>query len=182
MNRIVCVTGLTGSGKSVVSEYFLNKGFLYLRFGQLTMDEIKRRGLEVNEANERIIREEFRKKFGMAAFATLNLTKLDELILQGNVVGDGLYSFEEYRVLKEHFADKMVVIAVYASPKLRYQRLVKRAERTLTVDDARSRDYAEIEKLNKGGTIAMADYTIMNTKDESYLQEQLNEIYSTELG
>jgi len=182
MNKIVCVTGLTGSGKSVVGEYLIKKNFLYLRFGQLTIDEINKRGLEINEVNERKIREEFREKYGMAAYATLNLPKFDELILKGNVIGDGLYSFEEYKILKEHFGEKMIVVAVYASPKLRYQRLSERQERPLTAEEAKSRDFSEIEKLNKGGTIAMADYTILNTKDKDYLFKQLDEIYTAELG
>jgi len=121
----------------------------------------------------------------MAAFAILNLPKLDELIEKGNVVGDGLYSFEEYKVLKEHFGDKMSVIAVYAPPKLRYQRISERVmavndkdlrNRPLTIEEAKKRDLAELENLNKGATIAMADYTIVNTKDKDYLLNQLDEI------
>ena len=185
-NRIICITGLCGAGKSVVSDFLVNqKQYQFLRFGQITLDEVKRRGLEPNEALEKEIREGFRKQYGMAAFAILNLPKLDELIEKGNVVGDGLYSFEEYKVLKEHFGDKMSVIAVYAPPKLRYQRISERVmavndkdlrNRPLTIEEAKKRDLAELENLNKGATIAMADYTIVNTKDKDYLLNQLDEI------
>lgn len=44
-------------------------------------------------------------------------------------------------------------------------------------NSAQSRDIAELENLNKGATIAMADYTIVNTKTLSYFKKQLNEIY-----
>jgi dephospho-CoA kinase len=185
MNKIVCITGLTGAGKSVVSDFFVKNGFNYVRFGQLTMDELKKRNLEVNEANERMIREDLRKTHGMAAYAILNLPKFDELIKIGNVIADGLYSFEEYKILKEHFGDKLAVIAVYASPKLRYERLVNRKmdgdsnvrNRPLTSEEAKSRDISEIENLNKGGTIAMADFTILNNKDITFLNQQIEEIY-----
>ena len=185
MNKIVCITGLTGAGKSVVSDFFVNNGFNYVRFGQLTMDELKKRNLEVNEANERMIREDLRKRHGMAAYAILNLPKFDELIKNGNVIADGLYSFEEYKVLKEHFGDNFSVIAIYAPPKLRYERLEKRKmdgdinvrNRPLTKEESQSRDFSEIEKLNKGGTIAMADFTILNIKDINYLNQQIKEIY-----
>jgi dephospho-CoA kinase len=186
MNRIVCISGLCGAGKSVVSDYLVNKkNYQFLRFGQLTLDEVKRRGLEPSEALEREIREEIRAKYGMAAFAILNLPKFDELIKKGNVVGDGLYSFEEYKVMKEHFGDNFKVVAVYAPPKLRYERASNRISdkddkdmrnHEFTKEEVESRDYAEIEKLNKGGTIAMADYTIVNTKDLNYLFTQLDEI------
>jgi dephospho-CoA kinase len=37
-----------------------------------------------------------------------------------------------------------------------------RPERPLTLGEAASRDRAEIENINKGGPIAMADFTIIN--------------------
>jgi dephospho-CoA kinase len=186
MHKLVCITGLTGSGKSVASDFFVKKGFQFLRFGQITLDEVKKRGLDPIEANERPIREEFRKKYGMAAYAILNLPKFKELLENGDTLGDGLYSFEEYKVLKQEFGDNFITIAVYAPPELRYKRLSERKlkeddkdlrNRPATRDEAETRDYSEIENLNKGGTIAMADYTIINTKDIEYFNSQLNEIY-----
>jgi dephospho-CoA kinase len=185
MNRIVCISGLCGAGKSVVSDYFIQSGFAYIRFGQLTMDELKKRNLPICEENERAIREELREKYGMAAYAILNLPRLDEMILSGNVIADGLYSFGEYKVLKEHFRDRLAVIAVYASPEIRYARLANRKldpldttgrNRPLTRDEAISRDYREIEKSDKGGPIAMADYTIINNQDFASLEKQVKEI------
>ncbi|HWS49061.1 MAG TPA: AAA family ATPase [Candidatus Methanoperedens sp.] len=185
-NRIICITGLCGSGKSVVSDFLVNeKKYQFLRFGQITLDEVKRRGLEPSEALEKEIREGIREKYGMAAYAILNLPKFDELIKRGNVVGDGLYSFEEYKVMKEHFGDDLKVIAVYAPPSLRYKRISERVmpatdtdlrHRPITVDEAKKRDMSELEKLNKGGTIAMADYTIVNTGDVNSLLKQINEV------
>ena len=87
--------------------------------------------------------------------------------------------------MREHFGSQFKVIAVYAPPKLRYERISHRImgkgdtnlrNRPLTRESAEARDIAEIEKLNKGGTIAMADYTIVNIRDKDYLLNQLNEI------
>jgi dephospho-CoA kinase len=186
MNKIICVSGMCGAGKSVVSDFFVKNGFQFVRFGQITLDEVKKRGLEPNEANERPIREEFRAKYGMAAFAILNLPKFDELMKTGNVIADGLYSWEEYKVLKEHYGEAMKVIAVWAPPELRYERISSRVmaaddkdlrNRSFTKEEAKSRDYAELEKLNKGGPIAMADFTIVNNKDINFLNQQIEEIY-----
>lgn len=186
MHKLVCITGLTGSGKSVASDYFVKKGFQFFRFGQIVLDEVKKRNLDPIEENERPIREEFRNKYGMAAMAVLNLPKIRKLIRKGNTLGDGLYSFEEYKVLKEEFGNRLITIAVYAPPHMRYKRLATRIlhkedkdlrNRPATKDAAKSRDFAEIEKLNKGGTIALADYTILNTKDIKYFNKQLKEIY-----
>lgn len=186
MNKIVCITGLTGSGKSVASDFFVDKGFQFVRFGQVVIDEIKKRRLEPIESNEGPIREDFRKKYGMAAMAILNLPKFKKLIKKGNVLGDGLYSFEEYKILQKEFGENFIVIAVYSPPHDRYERLTKRIlkqsdkemrSRPATLDAAKSRDYAELENLNKGATIAMADFTVVNTKDLKYFYKQLNEIF-----
>ena len=57
MSKIIAVTGLPGSGKSTVVDYLVQKGFHRVYFGQVTLDELKNRGLEVNEQNEKEVRE-----------------------------------------------------------------------------------------------------------------------------
>jgi len=172
MNKLVCLVGMTGSGKSVVADYLVKRGYGFFRFGQITLDIVKERGLEPTEINEKAIRESVRKEHGMGAYAILNIPKIDSLLLKGNVVGDGLYSWSEYKILREKYGDKLVVLAVYSPPSLRYDRLVKRTllasdkdlrNRPATLESAKARDYAEIENIEKGGPIAMADFTLLNT-------------------
>lgn len=185
-NKIIFIVGMAGSGKSIVSDELVKKGFAFLRFGQITLDKIKEDGLELNEASEKKIREGFRKEYGMGAFATLNIPKFDSLLKEGNVVGDGLYSWSEYKILKEKYGSSMYVIAVYAPPKLRYERLESRKVendsrqrfRSFTKEEAKARDYAEIENIEKGGPIAMADFTIINIKTTDDLKKDINEILS----
>ncbi|MGI6589176.1 MAG: AAA family ATPase [Candidatus Iainarchaeum sp.] len=185
MNKLVCVVGMTGSGKSVVSDYLVSKGYSYLRFGQITMDIIKERCLEPNEVNERSVREGIRREHGMGAYALLNIPKFDELLKKGSVVGDGLYSWSEYKILREKYGEQLVVVAVFAPPKLRYSRLVNRTllstdvnlkNRPATFDSARSRDFAEIENIEKGGPIAMSDFTLVNTGSVEELISQLEKV------
>lgn len=185
--KIVAIVGLTGSGKSEVADKFVEQGYAYLRFGQVTLDEVKRRGLEPNEKNERPIREEFRKKYGMAAFAILNIPKIDEFLSQGkNVLIDGLYSWSEYKELKNKYGDQLTVVAVYASPQTRYSRTEHRRSRykedpkmkyrSFSPREAKSRDYAEIENIEKAGPIAMANYTIVNEGSLDELNKQIDEV------
>jgi len=186
MNKLVCLAGMPGAGKSLVSDFFVQKGYHYLRFGQITIDEIKKRKLKINEENEKKIREEIRKKYGMAAYAVLNYPKFKKLLKKGNVIGDGLYSWSEYKFLKEKFKNRFYLVAVYAPPTLRYQRLMVRNTsnedenlrfRKLSTKEAVMRDYAEIENLEKGGPIAMADFTLINTKSILYLKKQIKNVY-----
>ncbi len=181
MNRmkVVSVVGMTGSGKSEVTALFRERGFITVRFGDVTDEEVKRRGLPLTEANERIVREELRNRHGMAAYAQLNLPRIDAALKNANVVVDGLYSWEEYVLLKNRYGDDFVVVAVWASPATRYARLATREVRPLTPPEAAGRDRAEIENLNKGGPIAVADYTIINEGQLNHMQRQIEEVIET---
>ncbi len=125
----------------------------------------------LNEENERLIRQELRKTHGMAAYALLNMPKIERMLTTSSVIIDGLYSWEEYNELKSRYGSGIKIIAVWAAPETRYQRLSRRAVRPLTGTEASSRDKAEIENLNKGGPIAMADFTIANDSDLQTLIE-----------
>lgn len=185
-NRIVCIVGMPGSGKSVVADELVKNDFVFLRFGQITLDTVKERGLEQNEKSEREVREGLRKEYGMAAFAILNIPKIDELLKKSDVVVDGLYSWSEYKILKDKYGKSMFVLAVFAPPETRYERLTNRSVagdearrfRNFTKEEARSRDYAEIENLEKGGPIVMADFTIVNTGTVDQLKEKIGEVLS----
>jgi len=159
---IVAVVGMAGAGKSEVSRIFESHNYKRIRFGDVTDEELAKVGLPLNEANEREMRESLRKQHGMDAYAKLNLPKIDDAVKVGNVVVDGLYSWEEYLLLKSYFTDRFKVAAVWSSPALRCARLAHRKIRPLTKEEVESRDAAEIVKLNKGGPIAIADYMIIN--------------------
>jgi len=161
-NRIAAIVGMPGAGKSEVSSHLTALGFQCIHFGDVTQQELRRRGLTVNEANERLVRESLRATYGMAAYALLNMENIDTALKSGSVVVDGLYSWEEYLVLKERYGERLLVVAVTASPATRARRLSLRRVRPLTADELANRDRAEIEKLNKGGPIAMADIMLVN--------------------
>jgi len=174
--RIIAIVGMAGAGKSEAACVFEEKGFARVRFGDVTDEELRKQGLPVNEENERQMRETLRKNYGMAAYAMLNLTKLDVALKNGPVVIDGLYSWEEYTTLKEYYGAGFLVVAVWASPEVRYERLAVRPVRPLTEAEAFSRDQAEIVRLNKGGPIAMADYTLLNEDSLKDLKKEVGKI------
>ena len=176
--KVVSIVGMPGSGKSEVSRVFEQIGFARIRFGDVTDEEIKRRGLELNEKNERHIREHLRQEHGMAAYARLNLPRIESALKQSDVIIDGLYSWEEYSFLKSHYGDNLIITAVWTSPKIRYARLTSRSKRGLTSEEAASRDRAEIENINKGGPIAMADFTIINESSLTDLKKEVRMIIS----
>lgn len=174
--KVVAIVGMAGSGKTEVARAFEKNGFVRIRFGDVTDEEVKKRGLALNEENERYVRELLRQEHGMSAYAQLNLPRIDFALKQSDVVIDGLYSWEEYTFLKDCYREKFYVVAVWASPKTRYARLSQRPERRLTLEEAASRDRAELEKTNKGGPIAIADFSIINEASVSDLRKEVSRI------
>ena len=176
--RVVAIVGMAGAGKSEVSRIFEESGFTRVRFGDLTDEEVKKRGLELTEENERNIRELLRQEHGMAVYAKFNLLRIDSALVHSDVVIDGLYSWEEYTLLKEYYGEDFALVSVWASPRVRYARLSGRRSRQLTLDEAASRDRAELEKASKGGPIAMADFTILNESSVDDLEKETKKIIS----
>jgi dephospho-CoA kinase len=179
MKKVVAIVGMPGSGKSEVAGVFEEHGFKRVRFGDATDQELSTRGLERNEENERYVRQQLRTEHGMAAYAKLNLARINGALESADVVIDGLYSWEEYLLLKEYYGERLAIIAVWSAPSTRYTRLATRRIRPLTSDQAASRDRSEIENINKGGPIAMADFTVLNEGSLGDLRRQVEQMIST---
>ena len=132
-----------GAGKSVASDILENKGYKKVYFGGVTMEKLKEEGLEINPENERMMRERLRKELGTGAFAKILLPRIKEYAKESNTVLDGLYSWDELKILKDEFGDNLTLIAVIADKNIRYERLSKREIRPFTKDEAIKRDLTE---------------------------------------
>ncbi len=175
--RVLALVGMPGAGKSLCAQHLEQRGFFQFRFGGIVTSEVERRGLALLPENERVVREEFRAQDGMAAIALRALPILrEELARRQSIVIDGLYSFSEYELLQAEFRSMMVVVAIVAERSVRYARLAARPERPLTPEEALSRDFAEIKKLEKGGPIAIADFTLLNNDAPDALLAHLDDI------
>ena len=179
--KVVAIVGMAGAGKSEVARLFEKHGYTRIRFGDVTDEEAGKRGLELNEENERYIRELLRREHGMAAYARLNLPGIKAALTTSDVVIDGLYSWEEYTFLETQYGENLYLVAVWSSPRTRHARLAGRSKRALTPEEAVSRDREEIEDINKGGPIAVAGFTMINESSLEDLTGQTERIIS-EIG
>ena len=175
MNKLIAIVGMCGSGKSIASEYYEKIGYKKIYLGGITMDKLKEENLEVNPENEKMMREKLRREYGMGAYALLSIPKIEELIQENNVVLDGLYSWDELKILKEKYPN-IKVISIVVDKNIRYERLTTREVRPLTNEEAQKRDISEIENVAKGGPIAFADYYILNNGDMNIYNKELERI------
>jgi len=176
MNKIVAIVGMCGSGKTIASEYFEKKGYKRVYYGAVNLEKVKEAGLEINEKNERYMREKLRKDFGMGAFSVILHPRIEEYSKESNVVLDGLYSWDELKLLNDRFGNKIIVVAIITDKQIRYERLKTREIRPLNYEEASTRDVAEIENLAKGGPIAYGDYFIFNNLSIEEYTKRLEEV------
>jgi dephospho-CoA kinase len=179
--KVIALVGMPGAGKGLCVEYLEKKGWPSVYLGGITVDEVKARGLEVNEANEKIVREDLRATDGIGVMAKRIIPKIEALATEGHdvVIADGIYSWTEYKIFKERFGDEAIIIAVTSPRSTRHARLLHRPVRPLTEEQATAREYAEIENIEKGGPIANADYTVLNDGTPDHTYAQLDQILTT---
>ena len=178
--KILAVVGMSGSGKSVVVDYLTKRGIPKVYFGGKIYKEMERRGIErtPDGESEKKFREEIREKEGKDWVVKQVIEETKNLIKAGQkrIVLDGVYSWTEYKALKQEFPGEMVFLAIVVPKKLRYKRVGERPERPFNRNEIIERDRSVIENLEKGGTIAASDFYILNDGEVAKLYSDLDEI------
>lgn len=175
--KIIAFVGLTGSGKSTAVDYLTEKGYPKVYFGGIFYDAMREAGLTPGDwAVENPFRKEIREKEGEDFIAIRAVKQIRSLIAAGQhrIVADGIYSWTEYKIMKHEFPGELTVVAVVSPKHLRQRRLANRPERPLTAVEVDQRDWAEIENIQKGGPIAIADYYILNSGDIDHFHQQID--------
>ena len=174
--KIIALVGLAGSGKSSAVEYLTEKGFPKIYFGGVIYKAMDEAGIEKTWYNQQQFREEIRRREGKDFVIKRVIKNIHDLINAGQnkIVLDGLYTWSEYKFLKHEFPGQVVVIAIVTPKYLRYQRMAKRIERPMQPHEVDQRDWSEIENLEKGGPIAIADYFIINDGSLEQLHQKID--------
>ncbi len=172
-HKIVAVVGMCGSGKSVAVDEFVKRGWHKVYFGEATFLKMKELGLEINEENERKVREMLRASGDKGIYAKIFLPEIEKAVKKSNVVIESMYSWSEYKIVKEKFGSAFEVLCIATDAPVRRERLKSRDFRPMDEATSLSRDYAEIENIEKGGPIGIADHYILNNGAMSTLKNNV---------
>lgn len=174
--KIVAFVGLTGSGKTSAVDYVTEKGYPKIYFGGIMYQMMVEAGIEITFESQQEFREKIRREEGMDVIARRAITQIEHLIAAGQhrIILDGLYSWSEYKTLKHNFPGELELVAIVAPRSLRKRRLAERSERPLIPSEVDTRDWAEIEHIEKAGPIAIADHFIINNSSIEFLHEQVD--------
>lgn len=176
--KIIAFVGLAGSGKTTAVKYLTDKKYPKVYFGGVVLDAMKEAGIEHTPENEEKFRDNLRTKYGKDFVVNKIIEQIDKLLESGQhrIVADGVYSWSEYKILKQKYHQNIIFVATVASKHLRYHRLAQREIRPMTTNEAHERDFSEIENLEKGGPIAMSDFYLMNNGNYEDFYKQIDEI------
>ncbi len=176
--KIIAFVGLPGAGKSTAVEYFTKHGLPKVYFGGVIYQAMNDAGIEITPESQQIFREQFREEHGKDVVVNKIIDQINHLVAAGQrtIIADGLYTWTEYKVLKKAFPGELGVVAIVAPRKLRYRRLADRPERPFTNSEAYARDTTEIEHLEKGGPIAIADHYVINDGTREELEAKLKDL------
>ncbi len=161
VRKIICVSGMPGAGKTSIIEPLKSKGIPVIVMGDIIREEAAKQGIEPLSGNLGKIMVELRKNYGPSVVAKLCLEKI-ALMNAEVVIIDGVRSLDEIEEYKRSF-DKVLVVAIHASPATRFKRLYSRNRQ----DDPKSwsefieRDFRELN-IGLGNVISLADYMIVN--------------------
>ena len=171
--QVMGISGLPGSGKSLVSETANEKGAIIVSMGDIIREEAKKRGESTKETATNL-----RKEHGEYIVSELTIKKIKQLQEQGNenaIIVEGIRSHHEVEMFKENF-DNFIILSIFANPTLRFKRLQNR----MREDD--SKDYSGFLKRDQmeldfgiGNVIALSDKIIINESDLESYQEKINE-------
>lgn len=168
--KVMGISGMPGSGKSLVSDIAVEKGAIIVSMGDIIREEAKKRGESTKETAQNL-----RIEYGQYIVSELTVKKIKKLQEEGienTIIVEGIRSPHEVDMFKNNF-DNFIILSIFANPTLRFERLKKRMREDDSTDynEFKQRDHAEL-KFGIGTVIALSDKLIINESDiESYKEE-----------
>ncbi len=172
---LICIVGMPGSGKSLVAEVARELGLPVYNMGDVVREEtLKRYGRIMPDLMVEVSKI-LRNEYGEEVVALRTIERIDSS--KEVIVVDGVRSLREVSVFK-NYAREVVVVAVHASPKTRFNRI--RSRRRPGDPDKWSefvkRDHIELS-FGIGDVIALADYMIVNEGSVEDTREYAKELF-----
>jgi len=176
--KIIAFTGMPCSGKSEAVKIAQEIKINVFRMGDMVWEEVKNRGLPLDDKHIGTIADLMRKKFGKDIWAKKTLEKISKNKLTKHIVIDGIRNNEEIETLKKKLGKNFIVIAITASDETRQERFLKRGREddSKNIKDLINRDKRELG-WGLGSVIASADIVISNEGRLEDLRKEITKIF-----
>ncbi|MGA3021149.1 MAG: AAA family ATPase [Candidatus Micrarchaeales archaeon] len=182
--KIIATAGMPGSGKGEFLEYLKTKDIPSIVMREVVEKEMESKGIEVNNKNLREYATELRKEKGTDIVAKMCLPLIRKLPRGTDfLLIDGIRGYDEVKLFKKELTKDFNLVAIFASPKVRYKRLVSRGKKwdMKTWDEFEWRDGVELS-WGLGNAIALSDYMIDNSGSLEEMHRKIDEVLSKITG
>lgn len=127
MSKVLVLTGLPGSGKSVASKIAKSMNIPIIIMGNVIRRETAERGLEPNSRNIGMVAIDLREKFGDDVVLQRIWPIISEELKNNNLVLiDGMRSIAEKNALVQLMGFEPEILAILAAEDIRNSRLIER--------------------------------------------------------
>ena len=167
------------SGKSEAVQIAKDMGIPVVRMGDMVWDEVKKRGLKINDGNVGTIANQMREQHGKDIWAKRTIEKIRLLKNAESIVIDGIRNAEEISTFKKELKGDFIIIAVEVPDELRHKRALSRGREddSKNLDRIKERDKREIG-WGIDTVIASADMVIINDKSVKEFHEKIKDVLS----
>ncbi len=175
--KIIAFVGMPCSGKTEAVQIAKEMGVPVIRMGDMVWDEVKNRGLPLDEKNVGAIADQMRKDLGMDIWAKRTLDKILLLEKTKRIIIDGIRNIEEIDNFKNKLGKDFIIIAVFASDEIRQKRFLNRGREddSSDIQDLKDRDKRELS-WGLGTVIASADIIVPNEDGIDEFREEIRKI------
>lgn len=176
--NVIGVSGLPGSGKSLVSKVAKERSIIVINMGDLVREEAKKRNENVGETAINL-----RKEHGDYVLAKLTIEEIkNQSLYMKNLENpifliEGIRSQYEVKMFRENFKD-FILLSIFSSPSTRFDRLKnrKRDDDSTNYEGFIERDQRELD-FGIGNVIANSDCIIVNETGATEYEAQVNNFF-----
>ncbi len=176
---IIGLTGTNSSGKGSVVELLIKKGFKHYSVRSFLIEEIKKRGLEVNRESMVLVANKLREENSSSYLVEKLYEKAEED--GGNCIIESLRTVGEIESLKKN--GNFYLIAIDADIRKRYERAFLRKNESDNVsfekfvqDEQREMESTDPNKQNLRACMEMADVKIITNGSLEELEKDVEQI------
>jgi dephospho-CoA kinase len=175
--KIIAFAGMPCSGKSEAVKIARAMDIFVIRMGDMVWEEVKNRGLPLDEKNVGAIADQMRREVGMDIWAKRTLEKISQIKKTNRIIIDGIRNIEEIDTFKKKLGQDFLLVAVTASDETRQKRFLKRGREddSSNIQDLKDRDKRELN-WGLGTVIASADIIIPNEDGIKEFKKEIKEI------
>lgn len=177
--RIIGITGTLGAGKGTIVEYLQKQhGFAHFSVRDFLTAEIEKRKLPINRDSMVEVANDLRTKHS-PSYIVEQLYEQAKKLGKDSII-ESIRTMGEVKALRK--LDGFRLLAVDASPELRYKRIIERKSSTDSVsyetfleNEKREMNSTDDTKQNLSACIAAADFVLKNDGSFEALYKQIEE-------